>query len=163
MNIIPNIHVRKIRVNDNKIKLILVGQGETPFGNIDTQYCRGAQAAIILFDKDDRSSFNRVKDWFDELFARIPDKSNSLALVGVITENNVITKSEGEKLADELGMNYYETTMDDEKLKTRIFQELVKKRLGGVVNGEYMLKICIIGSGRNFRNGTARDLPQRFF
>ena len=83
-------------------------------------------------------------------------------MVGVITENNIISKSEGERLADELGMNYYETTLYDEKLKTRIFQELVKKRFNGVVNGDYLLKICIIGSGRKFKDGTPSELVYRF-
>ena len=164
--LLPTISTRRLRVNNIKAKVILMGTGEDdlgekPFGwKMHASYSRGAIAAIILFDKYDRWSFDRVRKWFD--FINFQNKSLPLTLVGIITEKEIVTSKEGENMAHELGMDYYEVSVSDEEAKSQILHKIVKKRLNGTENGEYLLKICIFGSGRKYKDGTPKKLVNRF-
>jgi len=164
--LLPTISTRRLRVNNIKAKVILMGTGEDdlgekPFGwKMHASYSRGAIAAIILFDKYDRWSFDRVRKWFD--FINFQNKSLPLTLVGIITEKEIVTSKEGENMAHELGMDYYEVSVSDEEAKSQILHEIVKKRLNGTENGEYLLKICVLGSGRKYKDGTPKKLVNRF-
>ena len=167
---VPPISTRRLQVNNINVKVILVGVeeedlGEKPSGwKKPAMYFRGAIAAIILFDKYDRWSFDRIPKWFD--FINFQDKSLPLTLVGIIMEKNIVTSKEGENMAHELGMDYYEVSVSDEEAKSQILHEILKKRLNRTKmvnkNGEYLLKICILGSGRKYKDGTPQKLVNRF-
>jgi GTPase SAR1 family protein len=63
-----DISTKKIIAKDTKTKLILV---DTPspkfFGKLRPNYYRGASAGIIVFDKSDRESFEKVTFWLEDL------------------------------------------------------------------------------------------------
>ncbi len=118
--------IKQIQVTGNNIKLILVDtSGKDFFGKNRPSYYRGASAAIITFAKEDRTSFKAVKDWYKEFKRYIPESSVPIALVGFITESETVTTAEGQNLADELRVLYYESKPTDKKTVETICHDLI--------------------------------------
>ena len=121
---------KQIMLADRIVKLILVdAAGQQFFGKLRPSYYRGASAAIITFAKEDRASFKAVKDWYEEFKKHIPQSSVPIALVGFITESETVTTEEGQNLAEELGVSYYETKLTNKRIMAEICQDLTLKVL----------------------------------
>ena len=97
---------------------------------ITKTYYKGAHGIIILYDVSDIYSFEDVRNyWFKEL-----KKANVLEKVDIFLVGNkidktdrVISKEEGEKLAEEFGIRYYECSAKDNYNIDFIFNSLVKR------------------------------------
>ena len=79
-------------------------------------YYNGAEAAFIVFDITNRESFEKVKEWYEELNELIDETDIPIVLVGNkddLADQRVITTAEGEALAKSLsesGLSYIETS-----------------------------------------------------
>lgn len=121
---------RHIKINNRPIKLILVyTSGKQFFEKLRPSYYRGASSVIICFDKSDRSSFYAVNDWYKEFKKYIPQASLPFALVGFLTDSDVVTSEEAQNLAEELNLSYYETQSTDKDTIEDIFHEIGLKLL----------------------------------
>ena len=71
----------------------------------------GADGAIVAYDISDKRSFDRVKFWVNEVKAHSNMKTN-IVIVGTKCDrlDREVTEEEGKKLADELGVKYFETS-----------------------------------------------------
>ena len=127
---------KEIRVAGNFVKLILVDTaGQEFFGKLRPSYYRGASAAIITFAKEDRGSFKAVKDWYKEFKKQIPKSSVPITLVGFITDSEAVTTEEGQNLAEELGISYYETKPTNRRIMAEVCQDLALKIINKVCEG----------------------------
>jgi len=79
-------------------------------------YYNGAEAAFIVFDITNRDSFEKVKEWYEELNELIGETNIPIVLVGNkvdLAEQRVVSTTEGEGLAKSLstnGIEYIETS-----------------------------------------------------
>lgn len=79
-------------------------------------YYNGAKAAFIVFDITNRESFEKIKDWREEINQLIDEKNIPIVIVGNkddLAEQRVISTSEGEALAksfSETSLSYIETS-----------------------------------------------------
>ena len=79
-------------------------------------YYNGAEAAFIVFDITNRDSFEKVKEWYEELNELIGETNIPIVLVGNkvdLAEQRVVSTTEGEDLAKSLstnGIEYIETS-----------------------------------------------------
>ena len=79
-------------------------------------YYNGAEAAFIVFDITNRDSFEKVKDWYEEVNDLIDEKNIPIVLVGNkddLVEQRAVSIAEGEVLAKSLstnGIEYIETS-----------------------------------------------------
>ncbi len=79
-------------------------------------YYNGAEAAFIVFDITNRDSFEKVKEWYEELNELIGETNIPIVLVGNkvdLAEQRVVSTTEGEGLAKSLstnGVEYIETS-----------------------------------------------------
>ena len=79
-------------------------------------YYNGAEAAFIVFDITNRDSFEKVKDWYEEVNELIDEKNIPIVLVGNkddLAEQRAVSIAEGEALAKSLstnGIEYIETS-----------------------------------------------------
>jgi small GTP-binding protein len=109
-----DITTRKIHVDDNQVKLILVDTaGQEFFGKLRPSYYRGASACLIMFALNDKKSFDTVPDWLAEFRKHIPDTSIPIALAGNkkdLEEERQISSDEGKSMAESHGMTYKETS-----------------------------------------------------
>ncbi|MFX1286603.1 MAG: GTP-binding protein [Promethearchaeota archaeon] len=129
-----DITTKQIKVNDFNVHLVLVDTiGQEFFGKLRSSYFRGASAAIITFEKVNRNSFHNVKDWFNELKKHLPQATFPIALVGFISDSEEITSFEGQGLAEELNVPYYETTPTDKATIEGIFHNLARKVVQNII------------------------------
>jgi Ras-related protein Rab-1A len=82
------------------------------FRAITNSYYRGANGFIVVYDINNRESFNNVEKWMGEI-RRYADKYVSILLVGNVNDlesSKVISYDEGKELADRLGVKFFETS-----------------------------------------------------
>jgi small GTP-binding protein len=90
-----DITTKKIQVDDNIIKLILVDTaGQEFFGKLRPSYYRGASACAIFFSLNDRSTFDSVPYWLKEFRGHIPDTSVPISLVAIHDRKRIQVKKD---------------------------------------------------------------------
>ena len=106
-----NINIR------NKIYKIQIWDtaGQETFKSITRNYYKNSVCALIVYDITCRQSFDDVKTWIEDCKKQC---SNNIYLILIgnkldLEEQRVITKEEGEELAEQLGIKFYETSAKD--------------------------------------------------
>ncbi|MHA1689909.1 MAG: GTP-binding protein [Promethearchaeota archaeon] len=112
-----NITTHSIQLFGNEIIFSLWDIGaQEYFRRVRRTYYNGSKAAFIVFSLTDRTSFENVKTWFDELMDFIPTKDIPIIIVGNkmdLEDQRMVSYQEGMKLASSLGMkriSYIETS-----------------------------------------------------
>ncbi|UJR30732.1 hypothetical protein I4U23_018252 [Adineta vaga] len=108
-----------IVINNKQVKLqiydtiSLVEQaGQERFRSVTHSYYRDANALLLLYDISSIISFNHVRDWLSE----IKEYAQSNVIIMLIankvdkTNERVVTREMGEKLANEYDVSYVETS-----------------------------------------------------
>ena len=116
--------------NGSTIKLqIWDTAGQERFNSISKSYYRGAHAIILIFSVDNKKSFENVKTWVNQIKEETNEKI-TLILVGNkidLVDKREIMESEGEELANEFDINYYECSAKTGENINLAFNELIKK------------------------------------
>jgi len=112
-----NIFAHKFDFQDNEINVQLWDIGaQQYFKRFRKIYYNGAEAAFIVFDITNRESFEKIKDWYEEINHLITEINIPIVIVGNkgdLAEQRVISTAEGEALAkslSETGLSYIETS-----------------------------------------------------
>ncbi len=125
-----DITTKKITLDDIQVKLILVDTaGQEFFGKLRPSYYRGASACLIMFALNDDNSFTAIPNWLNEFQKYIPDVP--IALAGNkkdLVEERTVSEKDARKVAEELNMEYYETSAKEGGLEIEeIFQSLAQQ------------------------------------
>ena len=86
--------------------------GQERFRTVTSTYYRGAQGIVVIFDVTERRSFESVRAWMEDV-EKWASPGTEKILVGNKTdlhESRKVTTEEGEQLAEELRMPYFETS-----------------------------------------------------
>ena len=86
--------------------------GEEKFRAITRQYYQDADGIILVYDIANKSSYNNILIWINEIRNSAPE-NYSLLLVGNksdLSKERVISEQEGKKLALDLGINFVEVS-----------------------------------------------------
>jgi len=79
-----DITTKKIEINNNRIKLILVDtDGREFFCKLRPSYYRGASACTLFFSLNDRTTFDTIPNWLTEFRKHIPDLKVPISLVAI--------------------------------------------------------------------------------
>jgi small GTP-binding protein len=103
--------IKYIKVNNKNIKLQLWDTaGQERFRSITISYFRGAQGAIITYDATDRSTFDNVKKWMDDINKQCSKNIDVFLVANKIDleKYRVVSKEEGEELAKKYKILYFE-------------------------------------------------------
>ena len=116
---------------DNKIfKLRLWDTaGSEKFRSVTRGYYSNTCYALIVYDITDDSSFNSVKQWIEDVQS-FANKGTNLVLVGNKVDLNnkrKISKEEGQNLATEYGMDFYESSALTGENINDIFEGICQK------------------------------------
>ena len=102
---------KKMVVKDTQTKLILQYRKHKPFDSRqETAFYRGSSACLIIFDKSDRESFEKVTDLLEDFRKYIPSPDIPVAILGINTDSEDVSTDEGKALADLLDIPYFETS-----------------------------------------------------
>ena len=131
---------KTLNINNQEIKLkIWDTAGQERFRNITTQYYKGADGIVLVYDVTDESSYEKIRDWMEQILSNTQQEEIGLVLLGnkCDMEPRVVTEDMGKKLAEELKISYYETSALTGQGIKEAFEELtmdiMKKR--GVSEG----------------------------
>lgn len=109
-----DITTKKIQVDDNNVKLILVDTaGQEFFGKLRPSYYRGASACLILFALNEKSSYDAIPGWIAEFRKHIPGPNVPIALAGNkkdLEDQRQVSSEEARTLAEANDMEYHETS-----------------------------------------------------
>ncbi|KXJ24047.1 ras-related protein Rab-3 [Exaiptasia diaphana] len=120
--------VKTVFRNDKRVKLqIWDTAGQERYRTITTAYYRGAMGFILMYDITNEESFQAVQDWSSQV------KTYSWANAQVILVGNkcdmederVVSFDRGKQLADQLGLEFFETSAKDNTNVKQVFERLV--------------------------------------
>lgn len=108
--------VKIVQSNGKHIKInIWDTAGQEKFKSIISYYYKNVAAAILLFDVTNRSSFDSIPAWIEEIKLNC-ELSDKIPMVLIGNKNDKISKrkvtvSEANKFADTFNMEYFETNI----------------------------------------------------
>mmetsp|Transcript_8950 Transcript_8950/g.16241 ORF Transcript_8950/g.16241 Transcript_8950/m.16241 type:complete len:204 (+) Transcript_8950:327-938(+) len=105
--------IKNVEIDTKRIKLqIWDTAGQERFRTITTSYFRGAQGILLVYDVTDRRSFDSIRNWISQI-QQHADVSVNKILVGNkcdITEEKTVSTEEGQRLAKEYGIGFFEAS-----------------------------------------------------
>ncbi|XP_062187649.1 ras-related protein RABE1c-like [Phragmites australis] len=127
--------VRTVELDGKRVKLqIWDTAGQERFRTITTAYYRGAMGILLVYDVTDESSFNNIRNWVRNIEQHASDNVNKI-LVGNKVDmdaKRVVSTAQGQKLADEYGMQFFETSAKTNQNVEQVFFTIardIKQRL----------------------------------
>jgi Ras-related protein Rab-3C len=120
--------VKTVFQQDKRIKLqIWDTAGQERYRTITTAYYRGAMGFILMYDVTNEDSFNAVQDWCTQIKTYSWDNAQ-VVLVGNkcdLEYERVVSTERGRRLAEQLGLEFYESSAKENINVTPIFERLV--------------------------------------
>jgi len=104
--------IKNIILDGKRIKLqIWDTAGQERFRTITTSYFRGAQGILLIYDVTDRQTFLSIRNWVSQVQMHADISVNKL-LIGnkCDMENRAVSVEEGEGLAKEYNIPFFETS-----------------------------------------------------
>jgi small GTP-binding protein len=116
--------------NDDIVKLqIWDTAGQDRFRAITKNYYKGAHGIILIYDVTNQNSFNNIKNWISQIKENTSEKVK-ICLVGNkcdMDENRKIAYEDGQKLADEYGLKFFETSAKNNLNVEETFKFLIEE------------------------------------
>ncbi|CAD5113390.1 DgyrCDS2562 [Dimorphilus gyrociliatus] len=120
--------VKTIFRQDKRVKLqIWDTAGQERYRTITTAYYRGAMGFLLMYDVTNEESFNAVQDWITQVETHAL-ANKSIILVGNKNDLNLerrVLRRDGERLAAELGIEFFETSAKENHNVKLVFERLV--------------------------------------
>jgi small GTP-binding protein len=130
-----------VTLGDKRIKLqIWDTAGQERYRTITSSYYRGAHGILLLFDLTDRSTFESLPSWFNEIEINVSSKNVPIMLLGAKADRvesqrskRQVPRDEAESFAEERGVAYLEfssKTQTSSALNDAIMKPFVTRVLG---------------------------------
>jgi small GTP-binding protein len=128
MTIGSNFSVHLIRKPDENIVVRLQLwdlAGQIHFKFVRPSFYRGAFGCVYVFDLTSRESYDAIDEWQKEFVTYNPDVPSILIGNKVdLNEDRVVSRKEGEILAEKMGVLYFETSAKDGTHIDKCFYDL---------------------------------------
>jgi len=154
--------IKNIDIDGTKIKLqIWDTAGQERFRTITASYFRGAQGIVLVYDVTDRRSFESIRNWISQTQQHADNQVNKI-LIGNkcdMLDEKVVSTEEGEKLAKEFGMPFWECSAKNNINVDESFIGIgrdVKNRLVAEGQGGPSQKAASVNLNNNNRRGGNR-------
>ena len=107
-----DVKVKIVEVEEKQIKLqIWDTAGQERYNSLAQSYYRTAEGVLIAFDCTDEASFNNVTKWLLQIqMLAEPDISKVLICTKCDRQDRAVSVQQGEALARELEVQYFETS-----------------------------------------------------
>ncbi|KAK9845901.1 hypothetical protein WJX81_005561 [Elliptochloris bilobata] len=123
--------IKKILLENKWIKLqIWDTAGQERFRTITSAYYRGAMGILLVYDVTDDASFTNIRNWMRNIEQHASDSVNKV-LVGNKCDmdegKRAVPYSKGQALADEFGIQFFETSAKSNVNVDEVFQSIAKE------------------------------------
>eukprot|EP01043_Picozoa_sp_COSAG02_P041498 COSAG02_NODE_3445_length_6730_cov_4.938772_8_plen_203_part_00 len=105
--------IRTIEMDGKRVKLqIWDTAGQERFRTITQAYYRGAMGILLVYDVTDRQSFENIRNWIKNIKQHASETVRKILLGNKcdMDEKRAVSTEEGQKLADEFGIQFFETS-----------------------------------------------------
>ena len=123
--------LKNVQLEDGKFVKIQIWDtaGQDRFRSITKNYYKGAHGILLLYDITDKKSFDNVKTWIEQIREEVSDKVSVILVGNKIddVEGRKVKTEEGEKIAKEIGVSFFECSAKTGENIDMIFNEMVKK------------------------------------
>ena len=104
--------------------------GQERFRTITKTYYKGAHGIILTYDVTDQNSFKNIRNWIKQIEANAQTNVKRVLVVNKCDKpDRVVTEEEGRKLADDFGMNFFETSAKTNQNVNEVFNFLTQEIL----------------------------------
>jgi Ras-related protein Rab-1A len=112
-----------------KIKLqIWDTAGQERFRTIGKGYYKGAHGIILIYDVTSQKSFDSIKTWLNEIKSEASNKVCVFLVANKIDiEERLISREDGEEIAKNNNLEFYESSAKDNINVSEVFQDLAEK------------------------------------
>lgn len=121
-----------IEYNHHKVNIqVWDTAGQDKFRSITSTYYRGAEGVMIAFDVTNANSIKRIKYWQEEVYNNI-ERNISIPIILVgnkidLLEKREVSYEEGERIANELNMDYFECSSKTNEGVEEAFDYMISK------------------------------------
>nr|CCA15884.1 Chloride Channel (ClC) Family putative [Albugo laibachii Nc14] len=163
--------VKTIDVNGKRVKLqIWDTAGQERFRTITTAYYRGAMGILMVYDVTDDHSFQNIRNWMTQIKQNASTNVNKI-LIGnkcdVDPSERAVTTEQGQELADEFGIEFFETSAKSNINIDAAFHAIavdIQKRLAesdqGRLDKRYLIESAMSSSDSESWNDWVEDDEQ---
>jgi len=153
--------IRTIELDGKRIKLqIWDTAGQERFRTITTAYYRGAMGILLVYDVTDSKSFGNIKNWIRNIEQHATESVNKI-LIGnkCDLEDKQVNKEQGQKLANEYGIKFLETSAKGNINVDEAFISLAKDIKARLIDNDAMTqpkdddKPVVISNGDTVKKG----------
>ena len=123
--------IKIIKLKNKLIKLqIWDTAGQERFRNIGKMFYKGAHGIILTYDVTDENSFKNIRNWIKQIEENAPTNVCKI-LVGNKCDkpDRKITKSQGQNLAEDYNMSFFETSAKTRQNINEVFNFLTEEIL----------------------------------
>ena len=123
--------LKNVQLDDGKMAKIQIWDtaGQDRFRSITKNYYKGAHGIILIYDITNKKSFENVRTWINQIKEEVSEKVSIILVGNKIDdeEHRVVATDDGEKIAKELGLMFFECSAKSGVNIDSTFNELVKK------------------------------------
>ena len=123
--------LKNVQLDDGKMVKIQIWDtaGQDRFRSITKNYYKGAHGIILIYDITNKKSFENVRNWINQIKEEVSEKVSIILVGNKIDdeEHRVVLTEDGEKIAKELGLMFFECSAKSGVDIDSTFNELVKK------------------------------------
>ena len=140
-----------IKINNEICKLTIFDTaGQEKFRAVPRNYYKNADGILLLFDVCNRNSFEKIKDWINEIKKysnkSLNNEDNENKLIIYLIGNKIdnereVTKNEGENLANELKIKYFEISCKTSININEVICRLIIECYNNSINKEDTIKL----------------------
>ena len=123
--------LKNVKMEDGNIVKLQIWDtaGQDRFHSLTRNYFKGAHGIILLYDITTQSSFDNVSKWIKQIKEDASEKV-VIILIGNkidLEHKRAIPTEEGEKIAEDFGLIFFECSAKTGKNINEAFNELIKK------------------------------------
>jgi Ras-related protein Rab-8A len=122
--------IKNIQLDGKRVKLqIWDTAGQERFRTITTSYFKGAHGILLVYDVTDRKTFQAIGNWISQIKSHADNNVNRV-LIGNkcdMVEERAVSTTEGEGLAKEFEMDFFETSAKKGIAVEKAFISLAKQ------------------------------------
>ena len=122
---------KNVQLDDGKMYKIQIWDtaGQDRFRSITKNYYKGAHGIVLIYDITDKKTFENVRNWVKQIKEEVSDKVCIILVANKIDaeDKRVVSTEEGEKMAAEYDMMFFECSAKTGNNIDNAFNQLVKK------------------------------------
>ena len=123
--------LKNVQLDDGKMYKIQIWDtaGQDRFRSITKNYYKGAHGIVLIYDITDKKTFENVRNWVKQIKEEVSDKVCIILVANKIDaeDKRVVSTEEGEKMAAEYDMMFFECSAKTGNNIDNAFNQLVKK------------------------------------